>query len=96
MGVLSKFRKKGRGFQDKTRTKEEINQEYNHHIAMYGHGATLLEETRKNFEAAIGKAEAEQQRHLEMAVKLRAEAAALAATTPPEAPKTEAPTQEGA
>lgn len=47
MGVLSKFRKKGRGFQDKTRTKEEINQEYNHHAVMYGHASRLIAENEQ-------------------------------------------------
>lgn len=47
MGVLSKFRKKGRGFQDKTRTKEEINQEYNHHAVMYGHASRLMAENEQ-------------------------------------------------
>ena len=47
MGVLSKFRKKGRGFQDKSRTKEEINQEYNHHAVMYGHASRLIHENER-------------------------------------------------
>ena len=50
MGVLSKLRKKGQGFQDKTRTKEEIDQEYNHHAVMYGHATRLIAENEKSRE----------------------------------------------
>ena len=47
MGVLSKFRKKTKDFQEKTRTKEEVNQEYNHHAVMYGHTTRLIAENEK-------------------------------------------------
>lgn len=79
--ILSKFTKKKQktlGFEQKPRTREEINQEYNHHAVMLGHGATLIAEVEKNLETL----QADQQRHLEATMRLRAEAAKLPADAP--------------
>lgn len=78
MGVLSKLRKKGQGFQGKMRTKEEINQEYNHHAVMYGHATRLIAENEKNRE-----------HHLEAMLRLAEEGR----KTPPPETKPEAKTE---
>jgi len=76
MGLLSKLRKKGGGFQQKTRTKEEINQEYNHHACMYGHATRLIAENENN-----------RDQHLEAMLRLAEEGR----KTPLPAPETKAP-----
>ncbi len=79
--ILSKFTKKKQknlGFTEKPRTREEINQEYNHHAVMLGHNATLIAEVEKNLETL----QADQQRHLEATMRLRVEASKT-----PEPPK---------
>lgn len=83
MGVLSKFRRKGKGFQDKTRTGEEINQDYNHHAVMYGHTTVLIAENEKI-----------RDHHLAAMIRLRDEAKKVPAKAEQksEEPKTEGPT----
>jgi len=73
-----KKKKKTLGFEEKQRTIAEINQEYNQHAALYGHGATLIAET----EAALAKAHADQEVHLSALMRLRSEAAKASAEQP--------------
>lgn len=72
MGVLSKFRKKGRGFSDKTRTREEVNQEYNHHAVMFGHISRIIVQNQKLLD-----------QHMEALDRLNEEGLKI----PPDAPK---------
>lgn len=75
MAIHKLFKKKKKlGFQDKQRTREEINQEYNHHAVMYGHVTRLMSDNQKLLD-----------HHLAAMDRLNKEGSSL----PPEAPQPE-------
>jgi hypothetical protein len=60
--LLGRKKKKTLGFTEKQRTREEINQEYNHHAVMYGHVSRVIaqqQETRAEHMAAMVRLNAE-------------------------------------
>ncbi len=69
-------RKKKLGFKEKHRSREEINQEYNHHAVMFGHITRIIADNQKLLEV-----------HLEHMQRLNQEGSKL----PPEQPKVEPP-----
>jgi len=85
--IFTKKKKKTLGFEPKQRTRDEINQEYNHHAVMYGHSACLMEEAQKQLETIQVGLNA----HLDAMVKLRVEGSKL---PPAEVPKVETPPEE--
>ncbi len=79
--LLGRKKKKTLGFTEKQRTREEINQEYNHHAVMYGHLSRIANDHARLIDT-----------HLEAMHRLNEEGSKL----PPEAPKAEPKPEEPA
>lgn len=76
---MFKKKKKTLGFAEKTRSREEVNQEYNHHAVMFGHTSRIIVQHQKVLDL-----------HMEAMERLNEEGSKL----PPEVPAATQPQTE--
>ncbi len=88
MAIHKLFKKKKKlGFQEKPRSRDEINQEYSHHAAMHGHNVCLMAEAQQKLEEAQKTVD----HHLEQMLRIRREGAKLPLEPPKDAETPEEP-----